>query len=316
MYAPLYRLDWLTLSGRGYTDPSGIQWILMEETGFWDSPQPRTDIVERVNSHGSYMGPSYYQHRVVTIKGRAYASTARAMRTAWSQVSAIGSGPEQSLALSCDSEIGTLTCQVRRDDKVLTEPIRLLNKNTHAFEFSMQLVAPDPRKYAQAWREMRADLPQANSGDGLDFNTLQVMSTFRGLDFHGSPPGLRFGASNSTGFLQLTNEGTAPTAPLLTFYGPLTRPTLTATTGEVRSELRYNADLEAGQFIVIDPSNPSVLLNGTASRRHLLNPAEFAGFYIPGGTASAPGALRVGLTHEGGATTGGYATARFRSAWF
>lgn len=318
METPLYHLDWMTLGGRGYTDSSGIQWILMEETGFWDSPEPRTDIVERHSSHGSYMGPSYYNHRVITLKGRAYAKTARAMRTAWTQVSAIGSGPNESLALTCDSEIGPLTCQVRRDDAVITTPVPVRTRDTHAFEFSMQLVAPDPRKYSDAWKTMRADLPQADTGDGLDFSTKQPMTSNMGLDFVGvgTPPGLRFGVSNSTGFLQLTNEGTAPTAPVYTFYGPLTNPTLTATTGEITSEMQYNATLEAGQSLVVDPSHPSVLLDGTASRRYLLNPAEFAGFYIPAASGSDGGVLRVGLTHDGATTMGGYATATFRPAWF
>lgn len=314
MSTPLYHLDWLTLGGNGFTDTAGTQWILMEETGFWDSPEPRTDIVERTASHGSYMGPSYYRHRVVTLKGRAYAPTQRAMRTAWSRVSAIGSEPTQSLALSCDSEIGTLTCQVRRDDAVITTPVPTIYRNAHAFEFSLALVAPDPRKYGSQWRTMRAGLPQANEGDGLDFNKLS--GSFRGLDFQ-SAGGLVFGVSNSTGFLQLTNAGTAPTAPIYTLYGPLTTPVLTATTGGETSLLQYNGDLGPGESIVINPAVPSVLLNGTASRRHLLNPAAFPGFYIPAATPDgSAGVLRVGLRHTGATTTGGYATATFRDAWF
>lgn len=316
MSTPNYHLDWLTFSGKGYTDSSGIQWILMEETGFWDSPEPRTDIVERTSSHGSYMGPSYFRHRVVTLKGRAYAPNDRVLRSAWSQVSGIGSDPQKYLSLSCDSEIGTLTCQVRRDDKVITEPVRVLNG--HAFEFSLGLVAPDPRKYSAQWRTMRADLPQATTGDGLDFTQAEMFAgkQYRGLEFRNFG-GLVFGSSNSTGLLQLVNSGSAPTAPIYTLYGPLTTPVLTATTGGVTSLLQYNGTLSASESLVINPSVPSVLLDGTASRRHLLNPAQFSGFYIPetapDGTA---GALRVGLRHAGPVTTGGYATATFRDAWF
>lgn len=316
MSTPLYHLDWLTLSGRGYTDSAGVQWILMEETGFWDSPEPRKDIVERVNAHGSYMGPSYYQHRIVTLTGRAYAQDARQIRTAWSRISGMGSStPTQSLALSCDSEIGTLTCQVRRDDAVITKPVPLLNVN--AFEFSMQLIAPDPRKYSADWRTMRAGLPEATTGDGLDFTTSSGgMTPFKGLDFV-NPGGLMFGASNATGLLQLTNGGTAPTVPIYTLYGPLTTPVLTATVGATSYSLKFNGTLSAGQRVVIDPSVPSVLLDGTASRRHLLNPAQFSGFAIPAAAADGTaGVLNVGLTHSGATTTGGYATARFREAWF
>lgn len=322
MSTPLYHLDWLTLGGQGYTDSRGVQWVLMEETGFWDSPEPRTDIVERVNAHGSFVGPSWFRHRVITLTGRAFHDDPRVMRTAESRVSGMGSGRTQSMTLTCDSEIGPLSCDVRRDDAVITSPVPLMN--SHAFEFSMQLVAPDPRKYSTRWRTMRAGLPQADSGDGLDFNQLEdgiwlkTVTKNRGLDFTGnSTGGLLFGQSNETGFLQLTNAGTAPTAPIYTLYGPLDQPVLAATTGGDTAMLRYNARLEAGEHVVINPTTPAVLLGGTASRRHLLNPAEFNGFYIPAATADGrSGVLNVGLRHSGATTTGGYATATFRDAWY
>lgn len=323
MPTPLYHLDWLTLGGMGYTDSAGVQWILMEETGFWDSPEPRTDIVERVNAHGSFVGPSWFRHRVVTLKGRAYHDDPRIMRSAQSRVTGMGAGPNQTMTLTCDSAIGPLECDVRRDDAVITTPVRVLS--SHAFEFSMQLVAPDPRKYSRRWRTMRAGLPRADEGDGLDFNQIEptvfgqrVAPLNRGLDFTGeNTGGLQFGTSNATGFLQLTNAGTAPTAPIYTLYGPLEQPVLTATTGGETAMLRYNARLEADDHVVINPTTPSVLLDGTASRRHLLNPAEFSGFYIPPATADGhSGALNVGLRHNGATTAGGYATATFRDAWY
>lgn len=314
MEPPLYRLDWLTFAGQGVTDSLGVQWILMEEQGFWDAPDVRSDLVERVNAHGAYVGPAYKQERVITLRGRFYSHDPRQMRAAWARITGMGADPTEFLSLSCDTEIGTMASDVRLDGKVETKPLQLLN--VHGVEFSMNLVAPDPRKYSDQWHTMRAELPQANVGDGLDFAVATgggFGPTYRGLVHP-----LTFGTSNSTGFLQLTNGGTAPTCPVYTLTGPLTTPTLTATTGTTTAQMRYNGSLDAGQSIVINPAVPSVLLGGTASRRHLLNPANFQGFFIPAAdnATGTEGVLNVGLTHAGAVTTGGYATARFRDAWF
>ena len=196
---------------------------------------------------------------------------------------------------------------------VLTVPLKFLN--TNAFEFNISLVAADPRKYSDQWRSLRAEIPQATSTDGLNFAV--VDDTKAGLDFSGL--GLSFGASNASGRLQLANAGTAPSTPIFTLVGPLVNPTLTSSIdGITQYRLTYNATLGAGERVVIDPAAPSVLLDGTASRRWLLNPAQFSGFHIPpaNGWNGQPGALNVGLSHQGATDAGGYATADYRDAYF
>lgn len=310
--ANTWQLDWLTMSPeRDQRDAAGVQWVCTKEVGFWGSPATNATLTPRLNRHGVYRSPGWKKQRVITLTGRAYASDLAVLRAAEANVCGLLSDPTVPGTLTCISEIGSLTCSVFLDADTVCTPVDAVSEP--GFEFSLQLHAPDPAKYAVETQMMTTGLP-VDAGDGLDFQQVVTPDTNQGLFFGvGDPDGLMFGTSNASGFMTLTNRGTAPTSPVFTLYGPLTNPTLTVGT----ASLRFNAQLAAGEFVVIDPAAPSVLLGGTASRRQLLNPAQFQGFRIPPATPDGrPGVLSVGLTHTGAVTDTGYATAVFRSAWF
>jgi hypothetical protein len=66
----------------------------------------------------------------------------------------------------------------------------------------------------------------------------------------------------------MTNEGTAPTGIIITITGPVEFPSVVfvTDTGDVQ-RLQLNIVLEAGQTLVIDTAERTVLLNGEVSRR-------------------------------------------------
>lgn len=310
--ANVWCLDWLTMDpGEHARDSRGVQWVCTEEKGFWSSPGPKAELTARLNQHGSYRPPGYKQSRTISLKGRAFARDWEVLRQAEADVLGLLSDPQTPGDLTCHSELGALTCQVYLDDEILCTPYA--NLTEPAVEFSLQLVAPDPRKYAVETQVMSTGLAQ-DAGDGLDFAQVGTFPDDQdGLFFgFGDTDGLFFG-TNISGFMTLTNRGTAPTFPIYTLHGPLTSPALTAGSYTIR----YNANLAAGEFVVIDPLAPSVLLGGTAVRRHLVNPAQFQGFAVPAADPDGdPGALSVGLTHSGPVTDAGWVDAEFRSAWF
>ncbi|WP_027944025.1 phage tail domain-containing protein [Amycolatopsis taiwanensis] len=312
--ANTWSLDWLTMSpDEDYRDSQGVQWLVTQEKGFWGSPGTNATFSSRLGRHGAYRSPGWKKQRTITLTGRAYAEDYSVLRQAEANVLGLLSDPTQPRTLTCYSEIGALTAEVHLDDEILCTPLDVISEP--GFEFSIQVVAPDPAKYSLEQQVMSSGLPHDTGDDGLDFNQVVLPDTNRGLYFGlgAADDGLVFGTSNATGFMRLTNRGTAPTTPIYTLYGPLTNPTLTAGA----ATLRFNAVLSEGEFVVIDPAAPSVLLGGTAVRRQLLNPAEFAGFAIPPASASGePGLLSVGLTHTGPITATGYVTASFRAAWF
>lgn len=308
--ANTWTLDWLTMSPeRDRRDVTGVQWICTKETGFWGSPATSATLTPRLSRHGAYRGPGWKKQRTISLTGRAYAADLATLRAAEANVCGLLADPSTPGRLTCVSEIGTLTCSVYLDADIVCTPVDVASEP--GFEFSLQMVAPDPAKYSIETQMMTTGLP-LDAGDGLDFQQIVTGDSNQGLYFNFGD-GLKFGTSNSSGFMSLTNRGTAPTTPIYTLHGPLTSPTLTVGT----ATMRYNAALAAGEFVVIDPSAPWVLLGGTAARRQLLNPAQFGGFSVPPAAPNGqPGVLSVGLTHTGAITDTGYVEAVFRSAWF
>lgn len=311
--ANVWILDWLRMHPDPDTrDSAGVQWILTKEKGFWGTPATNAEFSARLARHGAYRSPGWKKQRTISLTGRAYAADDVVLRQAEANVLGLLADPKTPGVLTCESEIGALTCDVFLDDEILCTPLEVVSEP--GFEFSLQVVAPDPAKYSIERQSMSTGLPR-DSGDGLDFTQLVQPDTNQGLYFGmgADDDGLVFGESNASGLMRLANRGTAPTSPVYTLYGPLTNPTLTAGT----AAMRYNAQLLAGQFVVIDPAVPSVLLGGTAVRRQLLNPAQFDAFAIPPATADGqPGLLTVGLTHSGPVTDTGSVTATYRAAWF
>src|SRR5699024_4479973 len=115
------------------------------------------------------------------------------------------------------------------------------------------------------------------------------------------------GATLSEGAAVLENEGTADTPLRLRINGPVVRPRVAVLRpgGESRT-LRFDTELQAGQWLDIDTGDRTVLLQGKTSRR-----AQTAGTFplLPPGTST----LRFfAAEHNDDAEV----TAVWRSAWW
>jgi hypothetical protein len=309
----VWTLDYLTFHhSPSVRDSAGVQWILTKEEGFWGSPSTNATLSPRLNKHGQYRSPGWKKERIVSLTGRCYASDYATLRRAEANVLGLLSDPFKPGVLTCYSEIGVLSLDVYLDDAIICTPLEIVSEP--GVEFSIQVVAPDPRKYSPETQTKTVGLPQ-DSGDGLDFAQIVSPDTNAGLYFGvgSSTDGLQFGTFNGSGFMTLRNVGTAPASPVYTLYGPLTTPQITTDTGYT---MRYNGTLAAGEYVAIDVSVPSVVLNGTTSRRELLYPAPFQAFNVPASVAGVDGQLTVSLAHSGASTAGGYLTATYRASWF
>lgn len=302
------QLDWLRLDEQ--YDENGIQWFLTKCEGFWDSPQPRMDLTERITGHGGYLGPNWMKERIIKLEGRAFQDDGdwAKLRAAQAAVNGIcGGSTTAQYPLTFESEIGNITCYVQLDDSTTTQPTNVF---TPAFDFTIQLIATDPRKYSENWHTVSGGLPLDGSGTGIDFD-----STMHWGD--GSGHGLLFGDDTVSGGARLINQGTAPSYPVFSIYGPLENPVLSTQDAQGNGyEMKYNATLAEGEWVDIAPEDPSVMLEGSGQRRHLLNPANFSGFVVPAATATAPGELIVGLSHDGDPFGTGHFEASYRDCWW
>lgn len=190
-----------------------MHWILTSEDGFWASPATNAELNPQLGTHGAFRSPSWKTERTITLEVQAFAPTAGALRRASAALTGSLSDPTAPVTLTCHSEIGAQSCDVYLDDQILTKPTETAALR---FEWSLQMVAPDPRRYSLAWYRTSTELPSQGTS-GLKFGS--------GLDLE---HGLHFGS----GAMVLTNEGAALTAPLYILHGPLHRPHGSALIGD------------------------------------------------------------------------------------
>lgn len=265
-------LNGLLFNADETTDSDGCYWPA-SMVG-WNARRNRNQRTAKPTLPGSYRVPPPANEKIISLRGTCIAPTPEARARAESRLAALCPVPELLYRMEVTEESGTVFRNVELE---YSEPIRY---NELAFDFTIQVAAPDPFKYSTATRSASTGLPV--DGGGLDW------TDGVGLDWTDTV-GLLWGSPTSTGSLAMLNQGTAPAWPTFTLtagVNALVNPGITEpSSGRV---LQYNGTLIAGDTLVIvtNPFGRSVTLNGTADRRPNLIRAEW--FSIPaGGTTSA-----------------------------
>lgn len=266
-----------TLGGivfNGAPGGDGIEYVASEVTGWSGSAPRRTAHTDRPSTAGTYKQAAFYGGRSISITGWAYAPDVYTRRQVEHKLAALANESNTLYDLTCSEETGTLTAKVELDSPIDV----VLNIDEHYLDFSFQLHAQDPRKYA-ASASTSAALPSSSSS-GLDFVTTG------GLDFV-TTGGLNFGTPGSNGLVSINNTGTAEMWPVITLTAvsaTVTNPIITnGNTGQV---LAYTGTLSPGDVLVIDssPYSRSVKLNGSDRRAFLTTASWFT--LLPGVTTS------------------------------
>jgi phage-related protein len=152
---------------------------------------------------------------------------------------------------------------------------------------TIEMVATDPRLYADTESSQAIALPSA--GGGLTFN---------------ASPNLTFGAVSTGGEQTLNNAGTFKTSPVFKILGPVTDPRLINTTTD--ETWHWEGTVASGDFLTVDMEDRTVLLNGTASRYDGLTSSSVFWDLAPGDNS---------VQYRAAAFTASTATATWRSAW-
>lgn len=254
------------ISFNGGTDSNGNTWWVTKETGWSDSPPPRTGRTDRPWTQGQYRIPVYNSSRVIGLSGWTACPSATARRLAEHQISALCWDPSLLYTLACTEETGTLTCLVERD----AASTAVIQPGGFDLAWSIQVAAPDPRKYA-ATQALSTGV--ASVASGLDW------STGGGLNWS-STGGLVWGTSTSSGIVTPSNTGTADTWPTITFSangGTIVNPQALDQNGNL---LAFNLTLSGTDVLVLstNPIGRSVLYNGT-DRRSSMTSAQWFSIY-------------------------------------
>lgn len=265
-------------------DDTWTQWRLTSVSG-WDSAGLEEGAENKTGADGAWDTANYFGSRIVELGGLIVAPDSATREVARARLEQ-ATPPRRLITLRFEE---TTPKQVvcRRSGRLLMDD--LTDTTT---QFSLSLLAPDPRKYG-------ADLVQA---------VMSIAPPGGGLAPPWTPPVLLPARAGAADTVTVTNAGTYETPPLIRFDGPgADLQILNLTTG---TSLAFDLELGAGDFLLIDADAGAALLGGTTPRAPLPGSTVISKFFI------APGANQL---HFAGTATDAQlvatATVQFSPAW-
>jgi hypothetical protein len=247
----LVTADW-QMEYRGLALGDGSPYLITQVEGLLDLPGLTTADRQRLRRHGLIPGDDFANGRTVVISleisdeaGVDFDTAVTALMAA----TAPGSD-EQPLVFQIPGVAGGGKRQLMARPRRRSLPIG------RDFYYKLPVAqiefeCTNPRILNRTLETATTSLPTA--AGGLNFN----------LTFNAS-----FGATSTSGLLNLTNQGTFDAPPQIRFDGPVTNPRVENLTQDKR--LQLDITLAAGEFLLLDAEARTVLLNGTASRYNTL----------------------------------------------
>src|SRR5436190_22227425 len=233
--------------------------------GLFGSPEIVSSDLPRVSRSGMVAGTDYYRGRTVTITVNVYADDATTFNTAVANLGRAFAAPLATplpLSFTIPGISDGLAAILNLRPRKLSAPYAVGTIGGRSAQVAVELYATDPLIYSAA--ETVAAIGLSTSGVGLQFN----------LTFN-----LSFGGATSFGGAVLLNSGSATAPAVIRINGPVTNPTVrNVTTGQ---SLNLTTTLVAGEFVNLDTSARTVMLNGTADRYSLLTTPQWWGL-VPG----------------------------------
>jgi hypothetical protein len=282
---PWYALDgWLGNA----TDDYGCQWVITGEDGWGSAAPARAAVAEREADDGGIDAPTYEGPRVITLEGTCIAPNKLEQNAAKDRLNAVAYTSRDLYPLVVTETHLERTALVRRSGGA-----KVADKGPVAFEFSLALVAPDPRKYA---------LDAASVDVSLAGSVAVVGRTYPRT----YPKTYGTAGATSTPSATITNVGNRDTGAVITLTGGIYRPgVMHVGTG---AALRFDITMLDTDQLVIDLLNRTAVLNGTVSRRSSLMVGS-AWFLVP------PGASQVRMLGTSTGSTGAAMNVTYHSAW-
>lgn len=247
-------------------------------------PDVRRSDVVRPRDHGMIPGTNFLPGRTVDINLQVIGTSAADLDAKLAQVASAGADvglTEAPLVFLLPGESKRrINCRMTKR-AVLVDGDYTFGKALVYLEF----FATDPRLYDNVLTSQALTLPSSSGGLAWPL---------------GWPLGW---GTVVSGLVNVTNSGTFPTRPVVTFIGPLTSPSIqNVTTGLTWAS---NFDLQSGDQLVVDFDARTVLLNGTASRYSTVLATSTWWELLAG----------VNQLRLGASAGTGTATVVFRSAW-
>ena len=231
----------------GQVDANGTSWILKGVTG-WDSPPVVGSVIQRSADHGGWPAIQVYGPRIITLDVMASAPTHALRDVARSQLQqavAVGITPGDLTVFTYNEPVPKQALVRRNGGAMITEVLPTLCDA----EFTIPLVAPDPRKYAVQAQSAQVTLPPP------------VVNPLVLPFASGGPMAFPGGIPPETITVPAGNAGTFETRPQITLTGPITGPQLV--NGRTGQAISFTSlTLAASDLLTIDTDTRQCFLNG------------------------------------------------------
>lgn len=241
-------------------DDDGVEWICEVEDGWSASPPVRALVEDKTASDGAWSGPGFFGARVINLSGRARATDRLGMLAAKDRIKA-AFNPRSLFTLTVAEAHLTRVATVR-----LSDQLDVKDQTDQIFAWSLTVVAPDPRRYAEEAVTEQATLPA----------TLTA-----GRTYSRTYPLVYGGAGGSVSSVFIDQAGNYDETPAtITIIGPVVSPRVE----HIQSgrSLTFDVTVEYGHTLVLDLLRKTALLDGYANQSPHLSAGSAWFMLVPG----------------------------------
>lgn len=131
----------------GSMDRAGVSWRVQSLEG-WDTVDSTGEHTQRSYRHGAWFNRAFYPARIITIEGEFYASGAGPRSDRWATLTAASDRLLASIPLDAPAEVEVTAGGVTRIVNARQDGPQYARPEPPGTwgRFSLQLVAPDPRR--------------------------------------------------------------------------------------------------------------------------------------------------------------------------
>jgi hypothetical protein len=245
MVATVLSRQYIELDGLGLTASydDGSQ-ILMETFEGWGSPASTINPQQKPRANGVWAGDAFLGERPMSMNGTITAPSIEVAEAAKDRLIAAVSLSAVPMIVTQGTLVRSL--MVRRSGAVIVNDI---GDDGTSLEWSIQIIATDPRKTAAVALTGTTGLPMSSGGLTVPFTVpFAIASTV------------------VSGQVNLTNPGNIAGKVVLRIDGPVTAPVVTHVSSGKSIVFSASLTIPAGNYVLIDMESHQVLENGTASR--------------------------------------------------
>lgn len=245
-------LNGLVLDGM---DTAGVSWTTVTPVDGWDgSPASTLQLTQKTRAGGGWAGPRYLAPRHVSLTGFIEAPTADAAVAALDQLNAAATLDASILTVQRGTQVRSAI--VYRQGEVAHQEI-----TDTLFQWGVDLIAADPRKFAAALTSNPTGLPSSTGGWMVPFTfPLTIASTV------------------VSGQCFLTNPGNTTGPVVLRIDGPVAGPQVTHVGSGAQLVFASGLTLGSGEWLSVDMERQVALANGQTSRNAFITSRGWSGF--------------------------------------